>query len=73
MAGQREWIGRYRRAGGTVALYIPIEVRKLLEANHGWKLGDYIVIVPHDGLLMVRRLDKSMIIDRDKDERSRGA
>jgi hypothetical protein len=73
VAGQKEWIGRYRKAGGTVALYIPLEVRRILQAEHGWKLGDYIVIVPHDGLLMVRRLDKSMILDRDADARSRKA
>lgn len=71
---QREWIGRYRKAGNTLALYIPNKLRRELQANHGWKPGDYIVIVPHEGLLMIRRLDKSMIVERSKpDERSREA
>ena len=69
-----EWIGRFRRAGNTMALFMPSKLRRELQSNHGWKPGDYIVVVLHDGLLMVRRLDKTMIADRrEADQRSRQA
>jgi hypothetical protein len=73
MPPRREWIGRYRRAGGTVALYIPCELRKLMESEHGWRLGDYIMFAQNEGLLIIRKVDRTMILDRSKDDRTRGA
>jgi len=73
MPARREWIGRFRKAGGTVALYIPLELRRIMEAQHGWRLGDYIMFAQNDGLLLVRKVDRTMILDRDADDRSRKA
>jgi bifunctional DNA-binding transcriptional regulator/antitoxin component of YhaV-PrlF toxin-antitoxin module len=61
---RREYVGRYRKASNSYAIFIPLEVRQELIANHGWKPGDYLLVVPHDGLLMIQRLDKTMIRDR---------
>lgn len=64
MGSQRqEYIGRYRKAGNTVAVFIPLALRKLL----GWQLGDYLIIVPHGNVLMVTRVDKSMLLERNRE------
>jgi hypothetical protein len=64
MTTRREFIGRYRRAGNTRALFIPLELRAEMQALYGWKDGDYLIIVPSDGLLMIRKVDKTMLLDR---------
>lgn len=73
MTQRTEYVGRYRKTGNTMALFIPLELRHYMQEHHGWKNGDYIVAVVHEGLIMIRRFDKTMIIDRAKDERSRQA
>jgi hypothetical protein len=73
MSQRKEYIGRYRRAGGTKALFIPLELRLDMQEKFGWKDGDYLVIVPQGGLLMIRRLDKSMLATAGPDQRSREA
>lgn len=61
MSSRVEWVGRYRRAGGTFAIFVPLELRRLM----GWQNGDYLIVVRHDGLLMIRKVDKSMIAGRE--------
>lgn len=56
-----EWVGRFRRAGGSMAIFLPLKLRKLM----GWANGDYLIMVRHDGLLMVRKVDRTMIAERE--------
>jgi antitoxin component of MazEF toxin-antitoxin module len=58
---RREWIGRYRRGGNSVVVSIPLELRKLL----GWPVNSYIVMTVHEGLLLMRRVDHTMVVERE--------
>lgn len=75
MTAQREWIGRYRRAGNGRGIYLPLELRQILQDRYGWLPGDYIMFVPHDGLLIIRKVDKTAILERTQpktaDQRSK--
>jgi antitoxin component of MazEF toxin-antitoxin module len=64
MSSRVEWVGRYRKTSNTFAVFIPYELRQQLQAQHGWKPGDYLVMVANDGLLMIRRVEKAMLLDR---------
>jgi bifunctional DNA-binding transcriptional regulator/antitoxin component of YhaV-PrlF toxin-antitoxin module len=61
--GKQEYVGRYRKASNTFAIFIPLELRKLL----GWVNGDHLIIVPHGNMLMITRIDKSMLLDRQRE------
>jgi antitoxin component of MazEF toxin-antitoxin module len=58
---RREWIGRYRRSGNSVAVAVPLELRNLL----GWPVGSYLVMTVHEGLLLIRRVDHTMVVERE--------
>jgi antitoxin component of MazEF toxin-antitoxin module len=61
MTARREWIGRFRRNGNTYSLFIPLEMRKVL----AWPPGSYVVMTIHDGLVLMRRVDASMITGKE--------
>lgn len=60
---RQEWIGRYRKASGTFGIFIPLALRKLI----GWQNGDYLIVVPHGNVLMITRVDKSMLLERERE------
>ena len=33
----------------------------------GWTNGDYLIVVPHGNVLMLTRVDKSMLTDRRRE------
>jgi AbrB family looped-hinge helix DNA binding protein len=57
-----EWMGRIHGVGAALGLIIPKALREQL----GIRRGDYFAIVVYDDLLVMRRIERSMVLDRDK-------
>lgn len=58
---RHEWVGRYRKAGDSYAIFIPLQLRRLL----GWRPGDYLAVIESEGRIMIKRVDASMIVGRE--------
>lgn len=60
---RQEYIGRYRKASNTFGIFIPLALRQAL----GWVNGDYLIVVPHGNVLMITRVDKTMLLERQRE------
>jgi bifunctional DNA-binding transcriptional regulator/antitoxin component of YhaV-PrlF toxin-antitoxin module len=60
---RQEYIGRYRKASNSFGIFIPAVLRRLL----GWSNGDYLIVVPHGNVLLITRVDKSMLLERQRE------
>lgn len=51
--GEKRWARRIISHGGTCAMTLPVEVRKLL----GWERSDMLILAVQNGMLFIRKVD----------------
>jgi antitoxin component of MazEF toxin-antitoxin module len=55
-----QWIGRVHRIGGSLGLVLPKKLRDQFHVVN----GDYFAIVVIQGMWVLRRIEKGMVLDR---------